>query len=115
MGCFWCSENLFLKKQGVFSTQVGYALGKLPHPTYEDVCTGQTGHSEVLRIIFDPQQLKYEEILKIFWAYHDSTTLNQQGGDCGTQYRSGIYYYDSKQKELAESTRDEFQKVLDTE
>ncbi|CAD7969345.1 unnamed protein product [Amoebophrya sp. A120] len=87
MGCFWCVENLFMKRDGVFSTQVGYACGTTRNPTYEEVCSGMTNHSEVCRIVYDPNVLTFQDILKTFWTKHDPTTLNQQGGDRGTQYR----------------------------
>ncbi|CAD7933978.1 unnamed protein product [Amoebophrya sp. A25] len=113
MGCFWCSENLFMKRDGVFSTQVGYACGVTRNPSYENVCSGMTNHNEVCRIVYDPEVLSFRDILKTFWTKHDPTTLNQQGGDQGTQYRSGIYYYSEKQKAIAEETRDKMQKAID--
>mmetsp|Transcript_102335 Transcript_102335/g.289827 ORF Transcript_102335/g.289827 Transcript_102335/m.289827 type:complete len:247 (-) Transcript_102335:81-821(-) len=113
MGCFWCSENLYMRKEGVYSTQVGYAGGVTKNPSYGEVCSGQTNHNEMLRIIYDPEVISFEEILRIFWAKHDPTTRNQQGNDRGTQYRSGIYYYDDEQKAVALRTRDEFQKQID--
>eukprot|EP00439_Symbiodinium_sp_Y106_P007743 s7905_g1.t1 len=102
MGCFWCSENIFMRVQGVYSTQVGYAGGGIENPTYLDVCTGATNHNEVVRVVYDPEKVSYVELLQKFWEKHDPTTLNQQGNDFGTQYRSGIYYYSEEQRLLAE-------------
>lgn len=112
MGCFWCSENLYMKMKGVYSTQVGYAGGKNKNPNYDDCCTGQSGHVEAVRVIYDPKVVSYAELLKVFWERHDPTTLNQQGGDRGTQYRSGIYYYSPEQLAVAEKTRAKFQQAL---
>jgi len=111
-GCFWCSENLYMKMPGVYSTQVGYAGGSIPNPSYRDVCTGASGHNEVVRVIFDPKEVSYIELLKIFWERHDPTTLNRQGNDMGTQYRSGIYYYNDAQREAAEATKARYAEVL---
>ncbi|CAJ1403151.1 unnamed protein product [Effrenium voratum] len=108
MGCFWCSENIFMRVPGVYSTQVGYAGGKIENPSYQDVCTGATGHNEVVRVVYDPQKVSYVELLKLFWEKHDPTTLNQQGNDFGTQYRSGIYYYTEQQRRLAEATQERY-------
>eukprot|EP00391_Amoebophrya_sp_Ameob2_P004781 CAMPEP_0179009088 /NCGR_PEP_ID=MMETSP0795-20121207/16084_1 /TAXON_ID=88552 /ORGANISM="Amoebophrya sp., Strain Ameob2" /LENGTH=219 /DNA_ID=CAMNT_0020704259 /DNA_START=198 /DNA_END=857 /DNA_ORIENTATION=+ len=113
MGCFWCVENLFMKREGVFSTQVGYACGVTRNPTYEEVCSGMTNHSEVCRIVYDPSILTFNDIMKTFWTKHDPTTLNQQGGDRGTQYRSGIYYYNEEQKKIAEESKAKMQKLID--
>lgn len=113
MGCFWCSENIFMRIEGVYSTQVGYAGGDIPNPSYEDCCTGQSGHNEVVRVVFDPKVVSYEELLKKFWEKHDPTTLNQQGNDRGTQYRSGIYYYSEAQKAIAESTKAAYDRALE--
>merc|ERR1719263_71869 len=113
MGCFWCSENLFMRLQGVHSTHVGYAGGNTPNASYQDVCTGRTNHNEVVRVIFDPEVIKYEELLRIFWEHHDPTTFHQQGGDRGSQYRSGIYYYGEEQKRLAEKSREQFQRDVE--
>lgn len=113
MGCFWCSENIFMRIEGVYSTQVGYAGGDIPNPSYDDCCTGQSGHNEVVRVVFDPKVVSYEELLKKFWEKHDPTTLNQQGNDRGTQYRSGIYYYSEAQKAIAESTKAAYDRALE--
>jgi len=113
MGCFWCSENLYMKLPGVHSTQVGYAGGAIENPSYADVCTGASEHNEVVRVIYDPKTVSYAELLQIFWQRHDPTTLNQQGGDRGTQYRSGIYFYNDNQKALAEETKSRFQKSIE--
>ena len=113
MGCFWCSEGIFMQLKGVISTQVGYAGGVTLNPTYKEVCSGQTNHNEVVRIVFDPKTISYKDLLKYFWDTHDPTKPNQQGNDMGTQYRSGIYYYNEKQKEEAIETRDIFQAALD--
>jgi len=113
MGCFWCSENLFMRMEGVYSTQVGYAGGSIPNPSYNDICTGVTGHSEVVRVVYDPSVVSYVELLKVFWERHDPTTKNQQGNDRGTQYRSGIYYYSDAQRAIAERTMQAFGKQLE--
>jgi len=112
MGCFWCSENLFLGVEGVYSTQVGYSGGVTKNPTYDQVCSGRTNHNEVTRVVYDPAKVPLSEILRVFWEHHNPTTLNQQGNDCGTQYRSGFYYYTEEQKELAESSKALFQQAL---
>lgn len=113
MGCFWCSEGLFMRLSGVISTQVGYAAGVTPNPTYNEVSSGKTNHNEVVRIVYDPQICTYKSLLKIFWETHNPTTLNQQGNDMGTQYRSGLYYYTDTQKNEALESRDQFQLSLD--
>ncbi len=100
-GCFWCTEAIFKEMKGVISVVPGYTGGKRPNPTYEQVSTGATGHAEAVKIIFDPQKISYEELLQVFFATHDPTTLNRQGNDIGTQYRSAIFYTNEKQKELA--------------
>ena len=105
MGCFWCSEALFYDMEGVWSTQVGYAGGVTKNPTYREVCSGRTNHNEVVRIIFDPTKVSFEELLVVFWETHDPTTPMQQGNDRGTQYRSSIFYSNSAQREIAESSR----------
>jgi len=105
MGCFWGAERKFWQKSGVFSTAVGYAAGITPNPTYEEVCSGMTGHNEVVLVVFDPKLISYEALLKVFWENHNPTQGMRQGNDSGTQYRSGIYYYGDRQKELAESSK----------
>ncbi|MDM0018064.1 peptide-methionine (S)-S-oxide reductase MsrA [Variovorax saccharolyticus] len=101
-GCFWCTEAVFDRVQGVVDVESGYSNGQTPNPSYEQVCTGRTGHSEVVKLSFDPAQISLREILEIFFVVHDPTTLNRQGNDVGTQYRSGIYYLDPAQKQVAE-------------
>ncbi|HEY2151047.1 MAG TPA: peptide-methionine (S)-S-oxide reductase MsrA [Vicinamibacterales bacterium] len=112
MGCFWGAEKGFWQLRGVYSTAVGYAGGPTPNPTYREVCTGMTGHNEVVLVVFDPRIISYDELLKHFWESHDPTQGMRQGGDVGTQYRSGIYYFDEQQKQSAERSRDAFQKQL---
>ena len=112
MGCFWGAERKFWQAEGVYSTQVGYAGGFTPNPSYEEVCSGQTGHNEVVQVVFDPAQISFEEILQIFWENHDPTQGMRQGNDVGTQYRSGIYCLDAAQKAAAEASRDMFQAKL---
>jgi peptide-methionine (S)-S-oxide reductase len=112
MGCFWGAERKFWQAPGVFTTAVGYAAGFTPNPTYEEVCSGQTGHAEVVRVVFDPGAVSYEDILKIFWENHDPTQGMRQGNDVGTQYRSGLYVYDDGQRRLAEASRDAYQTGL---
>ncbi len=112
LGCFWGAEKAFWKLDGVYSTAVGYAAGLTPNPTYQEVCSGMTGHNEVVRVVFDPAVISYAELLKAFWESHNPTQGMRQGNDAGTQYRSGIYTYSSAQKSLAESSRDEYQKAL---
>jgi peptide-methionine (S)-S-oxide reductase len=101
-GCFWCTEAIFEELDGVISAESGYTNGHVNNPTYKDVCTGETGHAESLRIVYDPAKISFDELLEVFWETHDPTTLNQQGADVGTQYRSGIYYHNEEQKEKAE-------------
>ena len=101
-GCFWCVEAVFQELQGVQSVKSGYTGGTVDNPTYEEVCGGNTGHAEVCQIEFDPSQIRYEELLEVFWKTHDPTTLNRQGADQGTQYRSAIFYHDDEQRQLAE-------------
>ena len=113
MGCFWGAEKLFWEAAGVYSTAVGYAAGSTPNPTYQEVCTGLTGHAEVVRVVFDPALTSYDELLKIFWEGHDPTQGMRQGGDTGTQYRSGVYYGTEEQRRAAETSRDAYQKKLD--
>nr|WP_325252349.1 peptide-methionine (S)-S-oxide reductase MsrA [Amylibacter sp.] len=112
MGCFWGVERMFWKLDGVWVTMVGYAGGSTPNATYQEVCTGQTGHNEVVRVIYDPSVISYEQLLTVFWEGHDPTQGMAQGNDRGTQYRSGIYTFSDDQKALAESTRAAFQPRL---
>ena len=112
MGCFWGAERVFWQAPGVYSTAVGYAAGYTPNPTYEEVCSGRTGHNEVVLAIFDPSMTSYDEMVKLFWENHDPTQGMRQGNDVGTQYRSGIYCYSPEQFEAAERTREMFQEVL---
>ena len=114
MGCFWGAERKFWQAEGVYSTQVGYAGGFTPNPSYEEVCSGQTGHNEVVQVVFGPAQISFEEILQIFWENHDPTQGMRQGNDVGTQYRSGIYCLDAGHKAAAEASRDMFQAKLST-
>jgi peptide-methionine (S)-S-oxide reductase len=112
MGCFWGAEKKFWQLPGVYSTAVGYAAGPTPNPTYREVCTGMTGHNEVVLVVFDPKVIGYDDLLKVFWENHDPTQGMRQGNDVGTQYRSGIYYFDDAQKRTAEASREVFQKRL---
>jgi peptide-methionine (S)-S-oxide reductase len=112
LGCFWGAEHAFWETNGVYTTAVGYAGGYTPNPTYEEVCTGLTGHNEVVRVVFDPAVVSYESLLKVFWEAHDPTQGMRQGNDLGTQYRSGIYTYSEVQGRAAIASRDAFQKVL---
>lgn len=100
-GCFWCTEAVFQQVKGVYKVQSGYTGGKVKNPTYKEVCSGLTGHAEVIQLSYDSTQVSYDELLEIFWMTHDPTTLNRQGADTGTQYRSVIYYHNLQQKELA--------------
>jgi peptide-methionine (S)-S-oxide reductase len=101
-GCFWCTEAVFDRVQGVVDVESGYSNGQALNPSYEQVCTGRTGHAEVVKVTFDPAEISLHEILEIFFVVHDPTTLNRQGNDVGTQYRSGIYYLDPAQRQVAE-------------
>ena len=112
LGCFWGAERKFWQIDGVYSTAVGYAGGYTPNPTYEEVCTGLTGHNEVVRVVFDPKILGYDELLKVFWESHNPTQGMRQGNDIGTQYRSGIYTYGDEQRMLAEKSRSAYQQAL---
>ena len=112
MGCFGGAERRFWQQEGVFSTSVGYSAGFTPNPTYEEVCSGQTGHNEVVLVVYDPKIISYEQLLKVFWESHNPTQGMRQGNDAGTQYRSGIYVYSEQQRELAEASRDIYQIAL---
>ena len=112
MGCFWGAERKFWEAKGVVSTSVGYVAGLTPNPTYPEVCSGRTGHTEAVRVIFDPSVTTYEEMLRIFWESHDPTQGMRQGNDRGTQYRSGLYYYDDAQKATALESLESFQAAL---
>jgi peptide-methionine (S)-S-oxide reductase len=114
MGCFWGVERMFWQVPGVWVTAVGYVNGITPNPTYEEVCSGRTGHTEAVLVVFEPQGVTYEDLLKVFWEGHDPTQGMRQGNDIGTQYRSGIYYYDEAQKAAAEATREAFAGSLKT-
>ena len=106
-GCFWCTEAIFQSLDGVISSVSGYSGGHVKNPSYKEVCSGTTGHAEVLQITYNPEKISFEELLEIFWKTHDPTTLNRQGNDSGTQYRSVIFYHNEKQKELAEKYKKE--------
>jgi peptide-methionine (S)-S-oxide reductase len=110
-GCFWGIEAEFHRLRGVVGTAVGYSGGTLPNPSYEDVCTGRTGHAEVVQVEFDPAIVTYEELLELFWTNHDPTQLNRQGPDLGTQYRSVIFYHDNEQKAEAEESKERFESL----
>lgn len=112
MGCFWGAERCFWETPGVYSTAVGYAGGFTPNPTYQEVCSGMTGHNEVVRVVFDPNQVSYGELLRLFWEGHDPTQGMRQGNDVGTQYRSGIYSYTDAQAAAANASREAYQEVL---
>ena len=108
-GCFWGIEEAFRQVPGVVGTAVGYSGGSRPRPTYEDVCTGTTGHAEVVEVEYDPEKVGFEQLLDVFWTVHDPTTLNRQGPDVGTQYRSAIYFHDDEQKAQAEASKQHLQ------
>jgi peptide-methionine (S)-S-oxide reductase len=112
MGCFWGAERVFWNAPGVYTTAVGYAGGFTPNPTYEEVCSGRTGHTEAVLVVFDPQQTSYEEILRLFWENHDPTQGMRQGNDAGTQYRSAVYWADEAQRAAVESSRERYQEML---
>jgi len=112
-GCFWGVERKFWQAEGVYSTSVGYAGGHTPNPTYQEVCTGKTGHNEVVRVVFDPTKTSYRALLRTFWEGHDPTQGMRQGNDVGTQYRSGVYVHSEAQRAEAEATRDAYQRALD--
>ena len=113
MGCFWGAERKFWERPGVYTTAVGYAAGHTANPTYREVCSGLTGHAEVVLVVFDAALIAYDGLLKVFWENHDPTQGMRQGNDVGTQYRSGIYWYDEAQRRAAEASRDVFQHELD--
>jgi peptide-methionine (S)-S-oxide reductase len=112
-GCFWCLEAVFDELEGVTSVESGYAGGKRPHPTYQQVCSGATGHAEVVRVKFDPEVISFHDLLEVFFTIHDPTTLNRQGNDLGTQYRSVIFYYSPQQKAIAEQVMREMSGLWD--
>ncbi len=112
LGCFWGAERKFWQQPGVYTTAVGYTGGYTPNPSYEEVCSGRTGHNEVVLVVFDPKQTSYEKLLQLFWESHNPTQGMRQGNDVGTQYRSGIYVFDAKQREQAEASQERFQQAL---
>jgi peptide-methionine (S)-S-oxide reductase len=112
LGCFWGAERKFWQLEGVYTTAVGYAAGITPNPTYQEVCTGMTGHNEVVLVVYDPSVISYEQLLKVFWESHNPTQGMRQGNDTGTQYRSGIYTYSPQQRQLAEKSRSMYQEAL---
>ena len=112
LGCFWGAERKFWQNDGVYATAVGYAAGFTPNPSYEEVCSGMTGHNEVVRVVFDTKETSYEDLLKVFWESHDPTQSMRQGNDVGTQYRSGIYTYGDEQQRLAEKSRAAYAQAL---
>lgn len=112
LGCFWGAERKFWQQEGVYTTAVGYAAGITPNPTYQEVCSGMTGHNEVVLVVYDPEKISYEQLLKVFWESHDPTQGMRQGNDTGTQYRSGIYVYSDEQRKLAEASLKTYQEAL---
>jgi peptide-methionine (S)-S-oxide reductase len=113
MGCFWGAERRFWQLPGVYTTAVGYQGGSTPNPTYEEACTGLTGHTEAVRVVYDPAVISYDDLLRVFWETHDPTQGFRQGNDTGSQYRSALYWTDDAQREAAESSRVRYQKALD--
>ena len=112
LGCFWGAERKFWQQEGVYTTAVGYAAGHTPNPTYKEVCSGMTGHNEVVLVVYDPDKISYEELLKVFWESHNPTQGMRQGNDRGTQYRSGIYTFTPEQKQLAKASLEAYQQEL---
>lgn len=112
LGCFWGAERLFWQQSGVYSTAVGYIAGLTPNPSYDEVCTGMTGHTEGVLVVFEPEKISYTKLLSVFWESHDPTQGMRQGNDTGTQYRSGIYVYSDEQKAIAESSKEAYQSRL---
>jgi peptide-methionine (S)-S-oxide reductase len=112
LGCFWGAERKFWQMPGVYSTAVGYSGGITPNPTYEEVCSGRTGHTEAVLVVYDPKQVSYDELLRVFWETHDPTQGMRQGNDVGTQYRSAIYWYDDEQKRAAEASHERYEAAL---
>ncbi|MBA0054228.1 peptide-methionine (S)-S-oxide reductase MsrA [Streptomyces sp. AJS327] len=112
LGCFWGAERVFWRADGVWTTLVGYQGGHTPHPTYEEVCSGRTGHTEAVRVVFDPEKTSYDALLRLFWESHDPTQGFRQGNDLGTQYRSAIYTHSAAQRSAAEASREAYQRVL---
>lgn len=112
MGCFWGAERRYWETDGVYVTAVGYAAGLTPNPTYQEVCSGYTGHNEVVKVVYDPAGTSYQNLLQLFWESHDPTQGMRQGNDVGTQYRSGIYYYSDTQRDAAEKSKQQYQQVL---
>lgn len=109
-GCFWCTEAIFKELEGVLSVTSGYSGGIVANPTYKEVCTGETGHAECVQVVFDPSKISFDELLEVFWQVHDPTTLNRQGADVGTQYRSAVFYHNDEQKQKAEKYKTELDK-----
>ena len=112
LGCFWGAERCFWQLPGVYTTAVGYSAGITPNPTYEEVCSGRTGHNEVVLVVFDPEAISYDQLVNVFWEAHNPTQGMQQGNDVGTQYRSGIYYFDADQHNVAEHSKVAYQQAL---
>ena len=112
LGCFWGAERKFWEVEGVYTTAVGYSAGSTRNPTYQEVCSGMTGHNEVVLVVYDPKIVSFENLLKVFWESHNPTQGMRQGNDTGTQYRSGIYYFDNTQKDVAERSLESYQELL---